>query len=143
MFDPPAIDLIKDSAIDQPLNAMMLTKQFHGHFGSFRIFFEPYGDNHTYRIDFHQYRYRNGAQYQLPVIRCLNGTPTIDPPSPQLLAIHKAIGRILYLSGAGEYIERILRDFEDLQFHPATVESGTCCLGQIVSMRLLDTWLAT
>ena len=38
---------------------------------------------------------------------------SIDPPSPRLLAVHRAIAHILRLSGAGEYIDRLLRDMDE------------------------------
>jgi hypothetical protein len=47
----------------------------------------------------------------LPVIRTLTLSPncTIDPPSQRLLAVHRTIAFIIKLSGAGSYIEDILR----------------------------------
>jgi hypothetical protein len=52
----------------------------------------------------------------LPVTRTLYLTPdhTIDPPSLRLLAIHRAIGRNLNLSGAGDSIDHILRDMDEV-----------------------------
>ena len=38
--------------------------------------------------------------------------PTIDPPSERLLALHNAVAHILHLSGAGNYVDKILRDKE-------------------------------
>lgn len=37
----------------------------------------------------------------------------IDPPSVQLLAVHRAICPILHLSAAGNYINSTLRDMDD------------------------------
>lgn len=42
----------------------------------------------------------------------LTKSRTIDLPFPWLLAIYNAIAYILYLSAAGEYIDRLLRDLE-------------------------------
>jgi hypothetical protein len=39
--------------------------------------------------------------------------PSIDPPSERLLALHSAIGHILYLSGAADYLQVFLRDMEE------------------------------
>jgi hypothetical protein len=36
----------------------------------------------------------------------------IDPPSPQLLAVHSAIAQILHLSAAGRYIDNILENLD-------------------------------
>lgn len=54
---------------------------------------------------------------QLPVTRTFYLTPdrTIESPSVGLLNIHQAIARILYLTSPGEYIDRSLRDMEDME----------------------------
>ena len=36
-------------------------------------------------------------------------------PSPEYLKIHAACAKIAHMSGAGEYIEQILRDLEDMK----------------------------
>ena len=47
----------------------------------------------------------------------LSITPNRDfePPLPQLLRIHRAIGRILHLSAAGDYVNDVLRDLQDME----------------------------
>ena len=69
----------------------------------------------------------------LPVTRILYLTPghTIDPPSARLLEIHRAIGRILNLSGAGDSIDRILRDMDEVGIK----ENGSTELGQYISLK--------
>jgi hypothetical protein len=57
---------------------------------------------------------------------------TIDPPSLRFLAIHRAIGRILNLSGAGDYIDCILRDMDEVGIK----ENGSTELGQYISLKL-------
>lgn len=49
------------------------------------------------------------------VTRTLTLSPnrTIDPASPRLLSVHRAVAHIMKLSGAGQYIESILRDLEE------------------------------
>jgi hypothetical protein len=88
---------------------------------------------HTYKIDYVQ---SNSLFHDplLPVTRILYLTPdhTIDPPSLRLLAIHRAIGRILNLSGAGDSIDRILRDMDEVGIK----ESGSAKLGQYISLKL-------
>ena len=39
---------------------------------------------------------------------------TLPVPSPELLALHAACAKVAHLSGAGEYIDKIDRDIEDL-----------------------------
>ena len=52
--------------------------------------------------------------------------------SPRLLAIHRTIGRILYLSPAGDDIDRILRDMEGVD----TKENRTTEVGRYDSLNL-------
>ncbi|EJT79543.1 hypothetical protein GGTG_04628 [Gaeumannomyces tritici R3-111a-1] len=134
MFDPGVVHLIEGAEIDRPYNAISLTQHLHSEFGSFQIFFEPVDSRppHTYRI--------NGFdplvdQTQgLPVIRTLHlaQDKTIDPPSSRLLAIHRAIAHILHLSGAGDYIDWVLRDAEE----NGVRSDGSTALGLLVSARL-------
>ena len=76
--------------------------------------------------------------YTFPIVRKLCESPDrdIDIPSPRLLAIHRAIALILHLSGAGEYIDHILKDMED----PMVKNDGTTRLGYLVSLRLGGWW---
>jgi hypothetical protein len=90
-----------------------LTVGFHRRFGSLQIYFEATPSvDHTYTIKstlpFLVFRPR------LPITRALFMTPehTIDPPMPRLLVIHRACCLILYMSGAGEYIDKVFRDRE-------------------------------
>lgn len=128
MFDPEAIDLIQDRDIDKPLNALMLENNFHEMFGNFLMF------------DVHDPRERMIAPFKLPIIQDLNSTDDIDPPSPKLLAIHYAIGKMLHLSGAGAYVDRIFRDMESMWLDSA-VESGDKLLGELVGLKLSDDWV--
>ena len=116
-----------------------MTNHFHQLFGDFDIYFEPTADQiqHTYKIENVQSRSIFGDPL-LPVTRTLYLTPdhTIDPPSPRLLAIHRAIGSILHLSGAGDYTDRIIRDMDEMSIE----ENGSTELGYYVSLKLAG-WL--
>ncbi|EFR04059.1 hypothetical protein MGYG_07065 [Nannizzia gypsea CBS 118893] len=70
----------------------------------------------------------------LPVTRKLffSQGKTIDPPSPRLLALHRAIAHILNLSGAGEYIDKLLRDLEEI----GVQADGSTDLGRLITFRL-------
>ena len=73
----------------------------------------------------------------LPLTRDLFITPDhniIDPPMPRLLAIHRACCLITHISGAGDYIDKVLRDMEDISVR----SDGTTELGGIISLRLLQ-----
>ena len=133
MFDKGAAYLIDGVDIDEPRNAMSLIPFLHQYFGEFKIYFEPIADQqHTYHIKtFLPPMILSGI---VPVIRTLYVSPgrTIDPPSPRLLAIHRAIGHILHLSAAGGYIDKILEDQEERGINP----DGTTELGRLVKLGL-------
>lgn len=138
MFGSEAIDLISDCAIDDPTNALILHHTFHVLFGQFRIYFQQESPflSHTYLINVHESEDALGCPCPLPVTRTLtHPQASCDPPSPKLLAIHCAIGRILHLSGAGLYIDAVLRDMEEMTVECAS-EHGTTCLGDLVAWKL-------
>ena len=135
MFDPGIIHLIEGPNIDRPASAFTLTNHFHQLFGDFDTYFEPTADQtqHTYKIDYVQSN-RPFRDPLFPVTRTLHLTPdhTIDPPSSRLLAIHCAIGHILNLSGAGDYIDDIIQDMDEVGIK----ENGSTGLGHYVSLKL-------
>lgn len=134
MFDHGVIHLINGNDIDRPMNALTLTSRFHELFGDFDIYFEPVAGQAQPRYKIDNVRPNNYGARILPVTRTLYLTPdyTIEPPSPRLLAIHRAIGRILSLSGAGGYIDRIIRDMDEVDI----TENGSTELGLYISLKL-------
>ena len=133
MFDPGVIHLVDGANIDRSYNAITLSSGFHRRFGSLQIYFEAKpGLSHTYTIKstilFLTY------QPKVPITRSLFITPehTIDHPMPRLLAIHRACCLILHLSGAAEYVDKVLRDREA----STAMSDGSTELGIIVGLKL-------
>ncbi|OTB04374.1 hypothetical protein M426DRAFT_157598 [Hypoxylon sp. CI-4A] len=125
---------LEGADIDRPRNAITLTHTLHYHFGGFKIFFEP--DNqqpHTYRINSFLPRYIS-RDLGLPTTRMLylTSTRTIDPPSPRLLAVHRAIAHILHFSAVGEYIDKLLRDMDEKDIQA----DGSTELDRMLRLRL-------
>ncbi|KAI2983394.1 unnamed protein product [Aspergillus niger] len=139
MFDHGITHLIEYPKIDSPLNALTLTHDYHQLFGAFKIYFEHTGAPYQYEIkSTEQSSFLSDPL--LPVVRTLTLSPnrTIDPPSHRLLAVHRAIACIIKISGAGDYMESILRDIEEV-----TVKAdGSTNLGLIMNLRLSG-WLDT
>ncbi|KAL2382611.1 hypothetical protein RJ035_006036 [Blastomyces gilchristii] len=134
MFDSGIIHLIDGPKIDSPLNALTLTHDHHRSFGEFQIYFEPTSKPYEYRINsMEQSPFLRDPLF--PVTRTLTLSPncTIDPPSARLLGVHRAIAKIMKLSGAGEYIDTILRDLEEVDDVRA---DGSTNLGHMMSLRL-------
>lgn len=137
MFDPGIGHLIDGPKIDSPLNALTLTYSYHRFFGTFQICFESTGNPHQYRIDsLEQVQMLRDPLF--PITRTLTLSPTIDPPSPRLLAVHRAIAIMMKLSDAGDYIKKVLRDVEELGVR----EDGSTNLGHLTDLRL-GGWLET
>ncbi|KAJ6114137.1 hypothetical protein N7512_007582 [Penicillium capsulatum] len=133
MFDPGIGHLIDGPKIDSPINALTLTLDYHRLFGEFQIYFERTRTPHQYRIDStEQSPFLRDPLF--PVTRTLTLSPnrTIDPPSARLLEVHRAIALIMKLSAAGEYIEKVLRDMEELDVR----EDGSTHLGYLTGLRL-------
>ncbi|KAJ6120021.1 hypothetical protein N7523_004301 [Penicillium sp. IBT 18751x] len=130
MFDPGIIHLINGPKIDSPMNALTLMLDYHRLFGEFQIYFERTGTQH--------YPFLRDPLF--PVTRSLTLSPdrTVDPPSLRILGVHRAIALIMKLSGAGEYIERVLREMEELDVK----EDGSTRLGHLAGLRLSG-WLDT
>ncbi|KAK3687440.1 hypothetical protein B0T22DRAFT_527268 [Podospora appendiculata] len=97
------------------------------------IFFERVADDDTadtYQIQtFHPFL---SAQLQFPICRTFFSHASIDPPLERLLELHSAIGHVLHMSGAGEYINTILRNLED----GVVQEDGSTQLGALVNAAL-------
>ncbi|KAE8384687.1 hypothetical protein BDV23DRAFT_188963 [Aspergillus alliaceus] len=117
MFNPRTVRLISGTDIDRLMNALTLTHDLHRLFGNFEIAFEPIDSQpQTYKI-----KYVNAGRifrgHWLPVTRTLYITPgrSIEPPSIQLSELHHAIGQILHSSAAGKYIDKLIRDTEDIE----------------------------
>ncbi|KAL4732936.1 hypothetical protein BDV11DRAFT_176176 [Aspergillus similis] len=108
-------------------------------FGNFEIAFEPVVTQpHTYKVDYVESD-RMGCVEKLPVTVSLFLTPdqSVEPPSPQLLAIHSAIGRILHLSAAGDYINDYIQDLEEMK-GGEVMQNGSTRLEDYVWFRLSD-----
>ncbi|DAA78685.1 TPA_exp: Uncharacterized protein A8136_2470 [Trichophyton benhamiae CBS 112371] len=133
MFDYNVSHIINGTDIDRPHNAMSLNSTAHLLFGNFDIFLEPVdGQEHTYYVK--SLKSAISLAFGLPVTRklFLSDDRSIEPPSPRLLALHRAIAHILFLSGAGEYINKILDDFDKTGVRA----DGTTELGRMVSWRM-------
>jgi hypothetical protein len=133
MFDPGIIHWVESTNIDRPYNALTLSVNFHRHFGNLKVYFEAepgFPNRYTIKTT----KPLSWFRPTLPITRDLFITSdhNIDPPMPRLLAIHRACCLITHLSGAGEYIDKVLRDMEEIGVR----SDGTTELGSIISLRL-------
>lgn len=137
MFDPGIIHLIDGPKIDTPLNALTLTYGHHRASGEFKIYFEPTSTQYQYRIDsMERCPFLRNSLFPVTRTLLLSLSGTIDPPSARLLSVHRAIAKIMNLSGADKYIEEVLRDLEETDVRA----DGSTNLGLVINLRLAD-WL--
>lgn len=138
MFEPGISHRLDASKINSPMNALTLTLDYHRLFGEFQICFERTGP-HQYRIDsLEQNSFLRDPLFPVTRTLSLSSSRTIDPPDHRLLGVHCAIAHIMKLSGAGEYIKKVLRDIEEVDVN----SDGSTDLGYIAGLRL-DGWLNT
>jgi HNH endonuclease len=101
--------------IDRPRNALTLALDLHQLFGNFEKCFEPIAQTpYTYRIDSAQSEYMRNPIFPLSRIFHPTTTRTIDPPSPRVLAIRRALTLVLHLSTDREYIDKTIQGMDEL-----------------------------
>jgi len=115
MFDPGVVQLLEGYDIDRPYSAITLTLEFHRRFGDLEVHFEhaPSSVPPTYVV--RETKPTRFSDQLLPITRQLFTAHSIDPPSQRLLALHRACAFVFHMSGAGEYVNRILRDMDEGQ----------------------------
>ncbi|KAH0541374.1 hypothetical protein FGG08_004138 [Glutinoglossum americanum] len=119
LFHPYAERLLDGTGIDKPCNAMTLAVDLHQSFGSLQWYFEEEPEPHAYLFK----ESPRATLYLFEALLPQNprrrvefvGTNMTDLPDRGLLALHRACAIILGLSGAGEYVDKVLRDEEDLR----------------------------
>ncbi|KAI5780998.1 hypothetical protein DFH27DRAFT_519580 [Peziza echinospora] len=102
--------------INEPWNAMTMITVFHDAFGEFSLALEPTSTDDVYRIQTYPH-FQNLYNYLLPPerqITLVSDDPRYLLPNRYLLETHAAIAKILHISGAGEYVERVIWDFEQI-----------------------------
>lgn len=141
MFDPGLAKRLNgsnDSIVDQSADALSMSRDAHDAFTNFDIFFEAIDHDqqpHTYKINC--YDGMLSSYFELPQTVNLSLAPghhSVDPPCPRLLKLHRAVSSILHLSGAGEYIGKIMQDMDEGEVS----NDGVSALGPIVSLMLAD-----
>ena len=133
MFDLTTETMIRHEKIDTPENMMLLTHNLYDCFGQFQIYF-----NH---IEGNQYNVKSWDEIMNPpdlprrVTLRKHGNSTADLPLHGLLKTHKAIGKILNVSGAAEAVERLFRELDE-----KTIDgSSNTSLGDMVGLQLSRT----
>ncbi|KGQ02727.1 hypothetical protein BBAD15_g12055 [Beauveria bassiana D1-5] len=137
MFDNNVAHLTNGVDVDQPHNAITLTLDLHR---ALRISTSTARKSPTARIPMKSGHFEelDSRKCCLSQGRCTSADQSINPPAPVLLALHRAIGHILHLSGAGEHIDDIFRKLEDRMVQC----DGSTLLAELVQLRMNE-WNTT
>lgn len=108
---------IEDGQLDTLVNALTMTHHYRRLFHAFQLYFEPTGNfPNEYTIQSTAPTSSSLHDPLFPVVRTLtfdsDYSSNIDLPSSQLLAVHRAIARIMEVGNAGPYVEDLLRNME-------------------------------
>ncbi|KAA8912884.1 hypothetical protein FN846DRAFT_772846, partial [Sphaerosporella brunnea] len=118
LFCPGVHALVRGALIDRSYNGITMILQYHRYFGSMRMWFEQVPDKpNTYRMHTRKGSPSPPLQFGDPgEITFKNHDPNKPHslPSAALLEVHAACCKILNASGAGEYLEKLLRDLDEI-----------------------------
>ncbi|KAJ6511282.1 hypothetical protein C8R47DRAFT_1094439 [Mycena vitilis] len=107
------IKALAGSDINTPKNCINMTMQDHRAFGRFEFYLSRSGpDSYTAHMLDEDRRFVNGTQTTSVTFRS-KAITNIDPPDPDLIAIHAAFAKVLHLCGAAEYLDDIERQREE------------------------------
>lgn len=109
MLDAGVANLFEGTDNNQPSHAVTMTARMRVGFRKFKVYFKHIRDS-TYYIGTFDDTLILGPY--IPATRTLSTHPAIDPPSQRLLALHCAIGHILHISKASDYIDKLLEETE-------------------------------
>lgn len=119
MFDPGISAALEGSLIDTPANALILLPELHQRFGRLECYLEEvaantYTAHHVRRcLPLNEFYNPRAAQLEFRNHEPA-GIPQSALPCRRLLHFHRACCLILSMSGAAEYVERLLDDTEEL-----------------------------
>ncbi|KAK0237202.1 hypothetical protein EDD85DRAFT_953213 [Armillaria nabsnona] len=114
--DISVVEELNQNKIYSTQNTFTVSLEFHGPFNRLRISLQPidHEDSNTYQINTHPPK--RHAMYGLPKrVTLTDASGQIPLPSRRYFQLHDACAKIFHLSGAGEVVEQLFRDVEDLK----------------------------
>lgn len=144
MFNPGISSSLEDPFIDTPSNAVLLLSELHNRFGALEAYVEEllacsdlarvyrfvFADGYNDLPDLVRVKGRIKCVQHEPV-----GTVRSELPSRRLLALQRACALILNMSGAAEYVERMLDDAEMLMQRGTLAADGMSGIAVFMRMK--------
>ncbi|KIM73234.1 hypothetical protein PILCRDRAFT_731746 [Piloderma croceum F 1598] len=127
------VDELNGADIHRMRNVMTMERGLHDLFDSLGIWFEATPTVNRYNVRGKYAAYTMGIQN--PITFPTNGS--LPAPDPRYLKLHAACAQVAHLSGAGEYIDNILRDMETTR---VLAKDGSS--SDLLNFRLLDAQVA-
>ncbi|KAK0240663.1 hypothetical protein EDD85DRAFT_933864 [Armillaria nabsnona] len=112
--DSSIVKELNQNSIHKPENTFSISPEFRGMFDELQFSLHPVEPD-TYEI--HTYPSDLNAEYGLPDRVTLKDATggKIPLPNRRYFKLHDACAKIAHLSGAGEVVEQLFRDLEDVQ----------------------------
>ncbi|KAH9175894.1 hypothetical protein EDB89DRAFT_235099 [Lactarius sanguifluus] len=104
---------LKGKGIHSLDNVMTLGTSVHHSFDQLKMWFEAKGSPNTYTIKATGPLFLTLCKAADCKITLTSEDPRLPLPNPDYLEIHAACCRVAHLSGAGEYMDKVLDDLED------------------------------
>jgi len=112
-------------------NILTMCTDDHAYFDDLKMWFEPTGTPNEYFLRVSQEEYRPSIFTPPEIHRIekvtLEDTSDRPAPSSRYLALHAACCRVAHMSGAGQYLDEIYRDFDDVAVQARYVSSSAVC----------------
>jgi hypothetical protein len=136
MYAPKVAAILHGQGIDTVNNTLFLTHDLHVNMGSLTMWFEATDEKDLYLIKTAVDEMKE--EFELPEkVKFENNDPSRfhDLPSPHILKVHAALCRVLHMSGAAEYIGKIIDDADTLGDTKALATDGSSGLEAYFLMR--------
>ncbi|KAJ3731422.1 hypothetical protein DFJ43DRAFT_1132519 [Lentinula guzmanii] len=106
------VELIHSDKVHSLFNIMTLSYDVHDAFDRLELWLEATNQANRYRV-------LTASKFLVPgglpqFIEFTSSYPKLPLPSPDLLALHAICAQVAHLSGAGQYVEQLDRDVEEL-----------------------------
>ncbi|KAJ3794296.1 hypothetical protein GGU11DRAFT_690093, partial [Lentinula aff. detonsa] len=106
------VELINGNKVHSLFNIMTLSHDVHDAFDRLELWLEATNQVNRYRVATASKFLVAGGLPEF--IEFTSSHPKLPLPSPDLLALHAVCAKVAHLSGAGEYVEQLDRDVEEL-----------------------------
>ncbi|KDQ49769.1 hypothetical protein JAAARDRAFT_142978 [Jaapia argillacea MUCL 33604] len=134
------VDSLNGEKVHSLFNVMTLQWDVHDFFDRLGLWFEKTATPNCYKVRTADPLFLYGLLSKMDKVTFTTPDPVKLPlPSPELLALHAACAQVAHLSGAGEYVDRLLEDMEEMGVLAHDGTSSDVLHHALVTLRSRDT----